>query len=411
MKSKKNKSKGKNSKSAVPDLPTELSSLLVMVSASMDEPISYLEETTNEARKVLYTSHFAAKFTEIGWQFCLILFLTALTGYQSLVLVSTYGLFSGLVVCLSGSSAGAFIDSTKYSRLFIVRLFIWVQNLSVVVATICCFFLLRMVKDTDVSSSQEYPSRFLESNVHLGYVFTNFVPPFNATSLGLLIAIHIFGALANLTDQAITVAMERDWIVVMSKVAASDVEDEEYFKAIEAGGSLASNMSTGMYSVGSISVGGNPDINSGIIRRLKEKTWLSQTNTTMKQIDLMCKVVAPAAAGIFVASFDNNDPMNTLAMDIKHWYDLSYAAIVIGVFNLGSLYVEYTCTSKIYKLVPLLSVRITSDNQKNELAKVEESLMVEPSTAVGCGMLQLPKSLSLYLEQPIASGGLALALL
>ena len=124
--------------------PTEATSLL-LISPTLDKPKSEIEEHLSKARDLLYRSHFAARFTEVGWQFCLIIFLTALTGYKSFTLVSTYGLFTGLVLCLAGPSIGRYVDSTQYTRIEIAQLFIWVQNLSVFVATVCCFMLLRMV--------------------------------------------------------------------------------------------------------------------------------------------------------------------------------------------------------------------------------------------------------------------------
>ena len=375
--------------------PTEATSLL-LISPTLDEPKSEIEENLSKARDLLYRSHFAARFTEVGWQFCLIIFLTALTGYKSFTLVSTYGLFTGLVLCLAGPSIGRYVDSTQYARIEIAQVFIWVQNLSVFVATVCCFMLLRMVKEGDIAAANH---------------ISNFIPPFNVTSFGLLVGIHVFGAIAKLTDAGMTVAMERDWIVVMSKLAAVDFDDDDEYHARVDGESCNSDSSS-YYSVGSISVGKGTDLDKGIIRKLKEKMWLSQTNTTMKQIDLLCKVAGPAAAGIYLSAFDNNDPSNSFAENIRHWHHLSYAALIIGLLNLLSLYVEFVCTNKIYKLVPLLSVRrIQSDKQGSEV-----DVEIIPQKPVGCGLFDnfkigMPQSLSLYFQQPIAPGGLALAML
>ena len=71
------------------------------------------DENIEQARKILYISHFCAQFSEIGWQFCLILFLTALTNYRSLIFVSSYGLFTGMSSCLFGSVVGALIDDKQ----------------------------------------------------------------------------------------------------------------------------------------------------------------------------------------------------------------------------------------------------------------------------------------------------------
>lgn len=499
--------------------PNEVSPLLLTYSTSFEDHKSFARENLEVARRILYLSHLSAKFTEIGWQFCLILFLTALAGYQSLVLVSSYGLFSGLVVCLFGSTAGSYIDNPKYSRWTIAKILIWTQNISIVVATLCCFYLLRMIKLTDISSlslhqdgrhdtvdsgdnvnilnSDGDGKNTFDSGGNLFFLFfknffKDFIPPFNAVSISLVVALHVFGALAKLTDQAMTVAMERDWIVVMSKVASSDVENideegqdheivqhfgddfesesykesdnEEYeslssprSSSVAQSDSIGSFATAGELTVGSISVGYDNHINLGILRQLKEKTWLTQTNTSMKQIDLLSKVVAPAAAGIFVASFDEHDPLQTLATNVTHWYHLSYAAILVGILNLVSLYVEYTCTKRIYDLVPLLSVRregakeldtdptsvMTAPSKSSRAAtpigihhqrsdstmvatnksKADEEKNLDKTkigtddsadvqlTNIGCGIFQLPYGLSLFLKQPVAAGGLALSLL
>ena len=64
----------------------------------------------------MYVSHLFAKGSDIVWQFCLVLFLAAFTNYENLILVSTFNLFSGLVVCFTGGYIGNFID--KNERLF-----------------------------------------------------------------------------------------------------------------------------------------------------------------------------------------------------------------------------------------------------------------------------------------------------
>ena len=378
------------------DDPNETTSLLI--SPSIDEPPTETEETVTRATNYLYISHLSAKFTETAWQFCLILFLTALTEYKSLFLVSTYGLFSGIVVCLAGAYVGAFVDSPNYSRLEIAQILILVQNLSVVSGTVCCFFLLRMIGSEASQDNETSGSRNLSA-----HVLTYLGPSFNLTSVGLLVAVHIFGAIGKLTDQGMTVAMERDWIVVMSKYAASDICDsDEYVIEYDGDGSI-SNASSALLSVGSMSVG-DANIDKGVIRNLKEKTWLSQTNTTMTQIDLLCKVFAPAAAGIFLSIFDDNDPSEDTRIEMHH---LSYAAMAIGILNLGSLYLEYEFIKEIFDLVPPLSVR----QNKEQNIEEKEEIISEDESSIGCGMPQVPQSLKLYFEQPISLGGFALALL
>ena len=303
-----------------------------------------------EAKRLLYFSHFTATFVELGWQFCLILFLTALTNFKSFTLVASYGLFSGLVVSLSGPSAGSLIDNSQRNRLEIAQLFIWIQNISVLIATICCFFLLRSV---DKKGMQ------LESSW-----IPDLAPPATMTTWTLIIIVHIFGAIGKLSDQSMSVALERDWIVVMSKVAVQDSEINE--------------------------------------KDSEKKEWLSQTNTVMKQIDLACKVAAPAAAGMFFAYFDNDGGYQVNnAQTVTQWLNLAFAAIIIGMLNLFSLFIEIFIIGYIYKLVPLLAIR-----KNRHMNRVSNS-----SIEYHRRFAFLPRGLDLYLQQPISFAGIGAAIL
>lgn len=373
---------------------------LLLISPSYDIFPSAREELLGKARKQLYMSHFAAKGTEVIWQFCLVLFLMAITGYQSMALVSSYGLFTGLVVCLGSSVTGKLVDSRKYSRFEITRMLIWIQNLSVVFATVCFFFLLRMVNEVHITPDMIQRNRFGGSNIQAGktgflHLFEYFVPPVNPTSLILLLGIHIFGAVAKLADQTLTVAIERDWIVVMSEVAVLENDDEDEFDVLTSPRSLDSQHSYSTFSVGQVSFGASSTLNKTMLQKMKKETWLSQTNTSMTQIDLFCQFVGPAIAGLYVAIFDDANPSNAIEVEISHWYNLSYAAAFIGFLNLISLFVEYRSTKSVYESIHELSER--GDASK--------------STPRSCSIFQLPTGLSIYLKQPIAAGGVSLALL
>ena len=150
-------------------------------------------------------------------------------------------------------------------------------------------------------------------------------------------------------------------------------------------------------------------INTGVIRKLKETTFLSETNTVMKQIDLSCKVVGPAAAGIFLSFFGGDSPDNNPATDIQHWYNLSYAALICGLINIGSIYVESVCCTIVYNLIPTLSSRGDDDDDENAKMKNEE--YADETQQEKDSMFTIPRSISIYLEQSVAKGGIALALL
>jgi hypothetical protein len=321
-----------------------------------------------------------SQFSENAWQFCLILFLAAFANYSSLILVSTYGLTSGIAVCLTGSKAGRFIDGTN--RLFVARTFIWTENVSVLIATLFCYALLARSEDANANDPAAFHARL--DGPAWSYWFRSRLDgvPLDAFSVVMLIGIHLLGSVARILDQGFTVTIERDWIVVMSCVASPSYEEVQ--------------ASTGEYG---------PDATA--------RAWLSTTNVTMKQIDLSCKVAAPAVAGFFIGAFnDGTDP--------HHGGDLSGAALLVGLVNVAALIVEYICTARIYALIPDLAVKETrpcretsQDARENAStpSTLEHHADETERTNASCGICKLPDGIKEYLDQPISLGGISIALL
>jgi hypothetical protein len=335
------------------------------------------KERLQHARRLLYVSHFFSQFSENAWQFCLILFLAAFANYSSLILVSTYGLTSGIAVCLTGSKAGRFIDGTN--RLFVARTFIWTENVSVLIATLFCYFLLAS-RAEDANDREAFHASL--NGPAWSYWFRSRLDgvPLDALSVVMLIGIHLLGSVARILDQGFIVAMERDWIVVMSQ-------------------------SSHGYEEAQASTEHGPNATA--------RAWLSTTNVTMKQIDLSCKVAAPAVAGFIIGAFDNGT-------DPHHGGDLSVAALWVGFVNVAALVVEYVCTARIYALIPDLAVKEarpcpTSSQDASEFASTpstaEENTDEIELTNKGCGIGKSPDGLKEYLDQPISLGGISIALL
>ena len=243
------------------------------------------EEQINYARKLLYFSHLFDQFSEGTWQFCLVLFLAAFSNYESLVLVSTYGLVSGVFVCYFGPQLGRFIDGAD--RLFTARLFIGLQSSAVLLATTFCYMLLAAngKKSNHLSDeSEDTPNN-------------SYGVPTDAKSIGLLVGVHLLGAIAQVLDNGFTVAIERDWIVVMSQyIMFAPHEESENLQ--------------------------------------KQKEWLSETNVVLKQIDLSCQIIAPAVAGFVVAGWDGGGETHNAS-------DLKSAALFVGCICTLALVVEY----------------------------------------------------------------------
>ncbi len=361
-------------------------------SSQDSQEIASPEQCLARARRLLYISHLFAQFSEIAWQFCLVLFLAAFTNYESLFLVSTFGLTGGIFLCIFGSAAGKFVDGTN--RLVAAHRFIWTENLCVVIATICCYTLLGIhppVGDNesgrDGGAVPSAPGVALSRYAGL---------PHDALSILLLVGIHLLGATAQVLDRGFLVAIERDWVVVMS----------DYLYAR----SSSSNISNG----------------SGSPPSPETKQWVTDTNVTMKQIDLSCKVMAPAVSGFIIGAFDNGQSS-------RRAYDLRGAAILVGAVNALALVVEYICTARIYALIPELSHKVQKKVATEDTGKAKESTANASSNgekkngqaaaadddagastklwACSCLGRLLSDELKTYLVQPVALGGIGLALL
>ena len=323
-----------------------------------------------KARRMLYVSHLFAQFSENAWQFCIILFLAAFSNYKSLILVSTYGFVSYLSVCVFGSTAGRFID--KADRLFVAQRFIWSENIAVLVATLFCYVLLASAQqqDDDTQSINYNPSKW---DRFQGV-------PTDSISIALLVGVHILGATAQILDKGFLVAMERDWIVVMSRYPLNrgDLTQQEQVDV--------------------------------------QKRWLSDTNVAMKQIDLSCKIAAPAVAGYFIALLDDGS-------DSHHGSDLGGAALLVGALNGMALIVEYICTKIIYDQIPDLAIRTTSqstpgeddstnrDEENGSSSGGDVASAKQEKASLTNRLCRLPDSLRVYLRQPVSWAGIGLSLL
>jgi iron-regulated transporter 1 len=319
------------------------------------------------ARRLLYVSHFFAQFSEVSWQFCLTLFLAATTDYQSLILVSTYGIATGLAVCIAVPIAGRFIDASN--RLRVAQRLIWLENISVLMATVCCFILL---SKKSVTTNHEDANNSIETQESwLSYRLQGV--PLDLVSILSLLGIHTFGAAAQVLYQAFLVAIERDWVVVLSQAAANSMHTQE--DAIES----------------------------------TFRTWLSVTNIAMRQIDLSCKVAAPAVAGLMIPLFAGGQSNPT-------GNDMRWVCLLIGAVNVLALFVEYSCTKRIYRLIPDLAIKSPNNDKSDDGDGHDDEVRVEAQTNGGsiyksCGIFQLPHGLSIYMNQTISWAGIALAIL
>lgn len=327
------------------------------------------DDNLNNARWLLYVSHLFNQFSEQSWQFCLAIFLSAFTNYESLILVTSYGLVTYSFVFFFGSSIGRHIDGTN--RLTIARQFICLENICVLTATYMCYILLSKEANINIDvNSEEHDD--LDTVTESIY---------DRKSILLLIGIHLLGAIALVLDTGFLVAVERDWIVVMS-INASNIQKSS-------GRELTQEEELEV-----------------------QKSWLSDTNVKMRQIDLSCKIVAPAAAGFFIALFDDGTSK-------QHGYDLRGAALLVGGVNVAALIVEYICTAKIYHEVPGLSPdpNIVADDDMmaatRNLGKIKDVDLPEDNKTKNKNRRSLHffDDLEVYFSQSICWAGFSLSLL
>lgn len=85
-----------------------------------------------------------------------------------------------------------------------------------------------------------------------------------------------------------------------------------------------------------------------------DSAQLAQLNTTMRRIDLACKILGPMAFGI-IMDFAGDDPTTRATI----------GAAAVGVWNVASTPLEYVMTGDIYHLVPELATKEHDDTSKH----------------------------------------------
>lgn len=88
---------------------------------------------------------------------------------------------------------------------------------------------------------------------------------------------------------------------------------------------------------------------------------LAQLNTTMRRIDLACKILGPMAFGI-IMDFAGDDPTTRATI----------GAAAVGVWNVASTPLEFVMTQDIYHLVPQLAIKEHEDAKPDIHSKDEK---------------------------------------
>jgi solute carrier family 40 (iron-regulated transporter), member 1 len=212
------------------------------------------------------------------WQFAIpILFIEVFV--DTLLPSATFSLVMYTACIFAIPSVGRLLDRTN--RWTVMRYAIVLENLMIVLSSIV-LGLIMLVTSAD--------------GIHK--------PAWTPKLVGLFVVTLVCGSVGQALNDAQTLAIERDWVVVLAGSESSD---------------------------------------------------LAALNTTMRRIDLSCKILAPMAFGI-IMDFAGNDP-TTRAM---------IGAATVGIWNLISTPLEYVMTRDIYDLTPELAVKDNGENDDDD---------------------------------------------
>ncbi|KAK9450666.1 Ferroporti-1 [Limtongia smithiae] len=207
----------------------------------------------------IYTSHFLSAFNSRIFEYSAVLFLAAIFP-GTLLPSSVYALFRAIAAITLAPTVGKQVDVTN--RLVVVRRSIIFQRGAVVVS---CVLLLLMIV------------------LHIGSP----TKPFWLQALFISL-LSLFACVEKLASILNTVAVERDWVVV---IAGSDTQD------------------------------------------------LQQLNSSMRRIDLFCKMAGPLFISLLVG------------------VTLLGSVITLIAVNSISVFIEYFTIARVYSFVPALASR------------------------------------------------------
>ena len=425
---------------------------------------SLLRISHTKARRILYLSHTMAQLADVTWQFSITIFMSAYTNFTSLFLVSSYGITSGIIVLICNSSIlGNFIDSVYHSRSTIMIRLLLGQVICALVTTCMCYSLSVRLSYYVSISKEDYPNTQLSPssvehkmnmndddeyhNTNSNKTSTQYTQEvqdlhenpwmmwFDTYSCIMIIGLHIFGGLGKAIDKAVTIALEKDWVVVIGKAMDSTFivhEDDETHSAH----GTTNKIDRGIMEWKELDIKKEEEeqqqqeentivlnsITSGDDERQKESyeqhstqhttshyqqqqkqhqhssLSLTQLNVTMKQIDLTCKFIGPVVSGFI---------FNILGNDLN---SMSYAALLVGMLEVSSIVFEYFCTQQIYSLIPPLGDKNVCASRTLDNSSEEEDECLTRESHSTC-YNRLYWNGRIYWAQRIHMGGLSLAFL
>jgi solute carrier family 40 (iron-regulated transporter), member 1 len=305
--------------------------------------------------QLLYISHAISQFAELSWQFSMTLFLAAMTHFESLFLVSSYGLISWCCLLLFGAAmARFFVDTISWNRRKALNLLIVAENVAVIAGCLVSYEIFQRDDEYVIHQQQHQPhAHYWMRTVLLTILFTS-------------------GSIGMVLQQTMVVVLERDWLIVVAQhmqATAANAGDSD-------------------------SLGG-------------------EMNVVVRQIDLACKVLTPAFAGGLIGWLQHgaSDNIRALRQAALVMAVLNAIAMVVEILFMTRLYhlVPGLATRHHHQSekqqVAVDDGKPAGDNNKSAQKSTTSTIAITSETT------SMFYGVRIYFQQPVAAAGVALSFL
>jgi solute carrier family 40 (iron-regulated transporter), member 1 len=257
-------------------------------------------------RCCIYASHFLSSWGDRMWQFAVpLLFMEIFVDTLLPSALFSLALYLGCIAAMP--AAGRWVD--RAPRLLVVGRAIAVDNACILLSTALLCVLLAATNE-DKRWAAAHPA----------------LPPppaWSARNIGLFVGINVLGVVAEVMNQVQTLALERDWVVVLT-----------------AGDSAA----------------------------------LAEMNRVMRRVDLLCAILAPTAYGFLMQFSGGTTQARALV-----------GSAMVGLWNLVSAPLEYVLVRDVHASHPRLSELKPKQQQQQQQQQGQADVGKKNPTEAGRG--------------------------
>ena len=261
----------------------------------------------------LYVGHFLSAWGDRMWQFAIpLIFIDVFV--DTLLPGALFALVIYLCCVVTMPAVGRWVD--RGDRLVVVRKALVAENLAIAASAVLLVVMACSTVPSDDGSVAFHCSAAdgkrgkecavdadcaVEAGATQARCQPDVGPAWDASLVATFVGILLLGIVAEPLNGAQTLALERDWVVVMAEDAT----------------------------------GGEPKAKTAFLARL---------NTILRRIDLSCKVLAPAAFGVI---YGHSGPL--AAGPLNRYERAAVGAGVVGVWNLCSFPLEYLFVGMVFQ--------------------------------------------------------------